>query len=220
MRVLVVDAEKESQRTAATALVAAGVDVVWSTSGCAGLVRFGRDEPDVVLISSALPDLDAALVVGTIREQAPVPVLLGVGPGEAEALGRALLAGASGAVSRPYDPDQVVQRLDQVAPSMLTARRLSLGPVELDAAARVVRVDGAELEGLPRKEFDLLRVLLQRADQVVTTGQVRAALWPEAGSAPSSNAVAVHAARLRQRLDGRLALRTVRGVGYRLTRPD
>ncbi|MGH3431377.1 MAG: helix-turn-helix domain-containing protein, partial [Thermocrispum sp.] len=70
------------------------------------------------------------------------------------------------------------------------------------------------------KEFELLRLLMTHADHVVTTEQIREALWGSGPTRPSRNAVTVHVRRLRERLGGAEVLRTVRGLGYRLTLPD
>jgi two-component system response regulator RegX3 len=73
---------------------------------------------------------------------------------------------------------------------------------------------------MPAREFDILRLLLERAGEVVTAQEILARLWP-AGE-DGSNSLAVHVRRLRERLEPDpsrpVLLQTVRGVGYKAHR--
>ncbi len=215
LTLLVVDGAPDEELT--RSLEAAGVQVTWCTRGHDALVSYGSLAPDAVLIAPTLEDLPPAEVVETIRRFGVPPILLGVGAYDAEAAGPVLVAGATGAVSRPYDASEILLRLAHELPDLRERGTLTFGPVELDQRAHTVRIGARELPSLGLKEFALLRLLMTHADQVVTTQQIRAVLWRDRDVAPSSNAVAVLVARLRTRLRPPAVVRTVRGVGYRLT---
>ena len=183
-------------------------------------MQYGALAPDAVLMSPLLDVVDALTVVRTIRGRDSLPILLGVGPGESGLVGPVLVAGATTAVTRPYDPAEVVRRLEAEVPRAESRVHLSYGPLELDPCSYSVRLHGEELHDLPLKEFELLRLLMTYADRVVTPEQIRVALWSDATHAPSQNTVAVHVARLRARLGGAAVLRTIRGRGYRLAFED
>jgi DNA-binding response OmpR family regulator len=196
-------------------LRAVGLEVVVRSRGSDALVAFGSDTPDVVVVAPTLPDVPAAEVVLAVRRSGPQPVLVGVGPGDTEAVGPVLLAGATAAVGRPYDVDEVLQRVSGALTQRVADCRLVFGPLTLDPVAHTVHQGGVELDRVPLKEFALLRLLMANGDRVVTTDRIQASLW---GGRPSSrNAIAVHVARLRRRLREPVAVRTVRGLGYRLT---
>jgi len=195
-------------------LRAVGMEVVVRSRGSDALVAFGSDTPDVVVLAPTLPDVPTTEVVLAVRRMGPRPVLVGVGPGDADLVGPVLLAGATAAVARPYDVDEVLQRLSGALQHRV-ADRLTFGPLTLDPVAHTVHQDGVELDDVPLKEFALLRLLMANGDRVVTSDRIRASLWPE--SPPSRNALAVHVARLRRRLRTPVTVRTVRGLGYRLT---
>ena len=218
MRLLVADPSEE-QRLAFTAEVGAeGVSVTWCHDGIEGLVALGRTVPDAAIVTPSLAGVDAVTFVRALREYGPVPVLVAMDSADAGAAGPLFLAGATAAVTRPYVPHEVMARLSVEIPDIATRSRLQYGPLELDPRAYVVRLAGKTLEDLPLKEFELLRVLMVHGDQVVSTEEIREALWGAAADAPSSNAIAVHAARLRSRLGDHVRLRRVRGRGYRLSR--
>ena len=195
-------------------LRAAGLEVVVRSRGSDALVAFGSDDPDVVLMAPTLPDVLATDVVRAVRRRGPRPVLVGVGPGDAEAAGPVLLAGATAAVARPYDVDEVLRRVSGALQERIADSRLAFGPLTLDPAAHTVHLGGVELEPVPLKEFALLRLLMAHGDRLVTTDQIRASLW--GGCPPSRNALSLHVARLRRRLREPVTVRTVRGLGYRL----
>lgn len=200
-------------------LAAAGLGRVWCRDGAEALVEFGRQRPDAVLVAPRLEGVDTATVVRTLHEAGSQPILVGLGVGDLEEAGRALVAGAAGVVSRPYVAGEIVARLEPVVQEVEQRSRVVYGPLEVDPWAYRVRVGDVVWENLPLKEFELLRLLVAHADHVVTPEQIRCALWGGETAGPTSNAVTVHVGRLRARLAGVAELRTVRGLGYRLTVP-
>jgi len=195
----------------------AGLNTVWCRDGAEALVEFGARRPDAVLAAPGLEVVDTPTVVRTLRNAGCRTVLVGIGPGDLEDAGPALVAGATGVVARPYVAAEIANRLEHEIHDLEQRVRLVYGPLELDPWAYRVRAGGVVLENLPLKEFELLRLLMAHADHVVTPEQIKTALWGDGSTGPSSNAIAVHVGRLRHRLAGVAELRTVRGRGYRLT---
>lgn len=215
---LVADPDPREHERLARDLHGKGVETVWCRDGASALVTFGRTEPHAVLVAPWLDKVDAVTVVRTVRAEATIPVMVRVGPEDAEVAGPVLVAGAT-AVSSPCRPQELVRLLGNLAPDLAARLRLTYGPLELDPRAYSVRLHGVELADLPLKEFELLRVLMTHADQVVTTEQITRAIWGDAVRPPSPNTIAVHAARLRGRLGEAAVVKRVRGRGYRLTCP-
>ena len=124
--------------------------------------------------------------------------------------------GADDYVLKPFDLDEIAARLRALV------RRahgnpepvLTLGEIELNPAARTVRRAGMPIE-LTGREFDLLHVLLQNAERVLTRRILEEQLYTW-GEAVDSNALEVHIHHLRRKL-GNDMIRTVRGVGYMAT---
>ena len=217
---LVADPDTAPHSTFCSDLLASGVNCACCRDGAEALVQYGRLTPDAVLLAPTLDVVDAPTVVRTIHEIDTLPILLGVGPGQADTAGPVLLAGATATVARPYDAAEIVRRLETQVPHLPSRVQLTYGPLQLDPRSYSVRLDGEELNDLPLKEFELLRLLMMNPDRVVSTDEICRALWGETPSAPASNRIAVHAARLRARIGGPTVLRTVRGRGYRLTFPE
>lgn len=194
----------------------AGVRPQWCSDGADALVMFGRMNPSVVLLVPSLPDVPCAEVVSAMRRFGAPLILIGVGDGEADLVGPAFMAGAAGAVRRPFDAAEILECITSGLPTLAPGTGLEFGPLMLDELSHSVRMDHAELPPLPPKEFSLLVVLMRHADHVVTPEQIRAHLWP-GETPPSDKSIAVHVRRLRLRLPPPMTIRTVRGLGYRLT---
>ncbi len=216
VRLLVVDPCPEGE--ALEALTTEGFAVHVSARATDALVEYGVFNPDALLVAPLLPDLDLGEFVAAVRRSGDQPILLGIG-GEPDLgpVGAALLQGATGTVDRPWSAHEVAVKVTAALPRTTPREPLLLGPLRLDPLAHTVHLDDAEVAGLGLKEFRLLELLLLRSDRVVSHLELRDALAEGAERVPSSNAIAVHVRRLRSRLRAPLQLKTIRGLGYRLT---
>jgi len=154
-------------------------------------------------------------IAKVLKDHGAKILLVGVDVESAASAGQVLVAGAAAAVTRPYRPEEILDRLSALALEFGVGR-LTFGPLELDPQAYEVRIDGRPLTGVPLKEFELLRVLMTHADAAVPTEVIRKALWGGDEISPTSNALSVHVAKLRARLADHVRVTRVRGRGYRL----
>lgn len=203
-------------------LAAHGITVVRAVDGPGALLRIGAHAPDVLLASARLPGIDPVTLIESVRRSlAALPIILGAGPEDAELAMRALAAGATACVARPYRCKALLALIHTTHdPAALPLLRV--GNIELDQDAHVVRVAGAPVH-VPLREYELLRYLMRNAGRVVTKHEITRKVWRSAGE-PPDNTIVVHVKRLRRRLgdDERnpAILLTVRGIGYRFTAGD
>lgn len=218
---LVADPDARLIKELAAALEPEGVDVAGVPDGAQALLQTGALRPDVVLVSATLTVVGAVDFVRAVRLSQGVPVLLGVGEGHAEQAVRALAAGATACVARPYRVTELLPLVQGASTGEVRRDRtvLTIGHVELDVTAYQVRVGGTPVH-LPLREFELLHFLMRNADRTVTREQIMRHVW-HSDDVMSTNTIAVHVKRLRARLrdDEDRLIQTVRGVGYRLVTP-
>ena len=104
-------------------------------------------------------------------------------------------------------------KLDESSLRRLTPETVEVGGVRMELSGRRVLVDGAEV-GLANKEFELLRVLLLRAGQVVTRDEILREVWNDP-DLKTSKTLDMHMSWLRRKIGGEHRIATVRGVGFR-----
>ncbi|GAB4038267.1 MAG: response regulator transcription factor [Rubrivivax sp.] len=178
-----------------------------------------HNEPyDVLLIDWQLPDGSGLDWVRSIRARGvATPALILTARDLLADRVRGLDAGADDYLVKPFDPEELVARIRAVCRRVAGAATsvLRFGPVELDMAARIARVDGTDT-GLTAREWALVEALALRAGRYVTKTDLEALVTGLDGDV-SSNALEVHVSNIRRKL-GREFIETARGIGYRITK--
>lgn len=180
---------------------------------------------DAVLLDLGLPDADGGVLLQRLRA-APVggtagaalpdpatPVLIVTARDQVQQRIAGLDMGADDYVAKPFDIDELDARLRALLRRAAgrAAPTIRHGGIELDPAARTVRLQGQLVEMSPR-EFSVLRVLLEARGRVLSRQQIEEHLYSW-DAAIESNAVEVHIHHLRRKL-GSATILTMRGVGY------
>lgn len=196
-----------------------GWKVVQAATGEAGLEMVSRFEPAIVLLDVGLPgDLDGFDVLRRLRDGGTVPVMMLTAREDEIDRVLGLELGADDYVVKPFSPREVVARVKAIlrrgggeaTPSQVQV----IGPIEVDAGRREVRVDGENVH-LATREFDLLHHFASHVGLAQTRAQLIDAVWgPEWYG--DERTVDVHVRQLRRKLGDALPLATVWGVGYRL----
>jgi two-component system OmpR family response regulator len=198
-----------------------GVRTTVCRDGAEALWHAGRVEPAVVVLSASLPVVSAVEVTAVLCRHGvgPEAVLVGVASGETDQVAPVLAAGAGRIVARPYRAAEIRPLLHHPVSRMRQRRRLAavltVGPLELDGPAFEARAAGRPLP-LTLREFQLLRLLMLHAGDVVSQDEIRQEIWPARGGAVTANTIAVHVRRLRTHVGSVAKIVAVRGVGYRL----
>jgi DNA-binding response OmpR family regulator len=221
--VLLVEDEPGLVLTLTDRLSREGYDVQSSSDGESGLARATRETFDLVLLDVMLPRLGGFDVVRELRKQSiETPVIMLTARGQVVDKVVGLKLGADDYVTKPFSPRELTTRvrtvLRRARPAEPPVERVSVGPLELDAATREARRDGVPLP-LTAKEFDLLWFLASNPNRVFSRDQLMDRVWGYS-AALDTGTVTVHVRRVREKLEAdpsapRL-LETVWGVGYRL----
>jgi two-component system KDP operon response regulator KdpE len=214
-RVLVVDDEHQILRALRVILRDAGFDVVEAATAEEALDRAAVRPPQAAIIDLVLPDGDGVDVTRRLREWSAMPILVLSALGEEDEKVRALEAGADDYVTKPFGPRELVARLQAAlrrAGAGIEEPAVRVGDLEVDLAARVVRVGGQEVHLTPI-EFDLLRTLVRNRGRLLTHRTLLTEVWG-AGYADDTQVLRAHIANLRRKIgDG--YVKTDPGVGYR-----
>lgn len=217
-RVLVCDDELQILRALRVVLKDAGFEVTTTATAEEALDAASVHPPQAAIIDLVLPDGDGVDVCSRLREWSDMPIVVLSAVGDETEKVRALNAGADDYVTKPFNPDELVARLNAVlrrARGIQAEPVVTAGPLEVDLAAHEARLDGEALP-LTKTEFDLLRVLAANRGRLLTHRALLTEVWGP-GYEDDKQVLRVHMANLRRKLGetGRGLIRTDAGVGYR-----
>ena len=219
-RLLLVDDDAALARLLTEYLKPVGYEVTVAGTAGEGLRRLAAQPFDAVLLDVMLPDQDGFEVCRRIRSGSDVPVLMLTARGQDEDRIVGLELGADDYLPKPFNPRELLARLRAVLrrrrPEAGGRAPLRFGRLEIDADARVARVDGEE-RPLTAHQFDLLLALAESAGRVLSREALMARVRGDALEA-FDRSVDVHVARLRAALEDDpkrpRRILTVRGAGY------
>lgn len=176
---------------------------------------------DLLILDLGLPGMDGLEVCRQVRARgADLAVLMLTARTDEVDFVVGLDAGADDYVGKPFRLAELLARVRALLRrSAIGDDAVEVGGIRLEPAARRVLVNGAEV-GLANKEYELLKVLIDRAGQVVARDRILHEVWGDA-ELRGSKTLDMHMSWLRRKIgdEGPMAERrivTVRGVGFRL----
>ena len=192
------------------------------------LARARETPPDLVLLDIGLPDGSGLDVCRELRRESDVPVIMLTARGSEADRVAGLELGADDYVVKPFSAREVTARVRAVlrraqpAPGAGGGPAIEVGGVRVDTDRHQATLDGEALE-LSRKEFELLRALIEQAGTVITRQALIEDVW-DMNWFGSTKTLDVHMSGLRRKLGDDAAdpryIHTVRGVGFRFSGPD
>jgi DNA-binding response OmpR family regulator len=197
-----------------------GFDAVWARSGERALEELSRHPVRLVVLDIGLPGMDGFEVCRRLRSRTAVPILILSARDDEVDRVAGLEAGADDYVTKPFSPRELVARVKAIlrragAGVGADSGTLVVRDVELDRAARVVRVGGEPI-ALTSREFDLLAALLAHPGIVLSRDRLLELAW-DGEFAGGTRTVDVHVAQLRGKLGRPDLIETVRGAGYKVS---
>ena len=192
-----------------------------ATSGAAALKQLEADWPALMVVDLMMPGMDGFELCRRVKQLADLPIIVLSAVDASEAKVSALELYAEDYVTKPFDPDELVARIQRVLRrASIGSPQISLdgGDVEVDLATRRLTTPVGTHQLTPT-EARLLQVLAASVDRIIPTDELLSRVWTDAdGADPSYLWVTVR--RLRRKLeidpDKPRYLLTERGVGYRL----
>ncbi len=184
---------------------------------------------DLVILDVMLPNMDGMKICGRLRAaERTMPILMLTSKSAEIDRVLGLEMGADDYVTKPFSLRElaarvkgILRRADQMAAAAnrpaSSGRRLEVGDLYIDIAAREVRLEGRVLE-LTAKEFDLLVLFASNPNRVFTRTQLLDQVWGYTHDG-YEHLVNTHINRLRNKIESKAAepklIQTVWGVGYK-----
>lgn len=222
-KILLVEDEEKLARMVELELKYEGYQVDKAADGRTGLDMAQAGDYDLILLDIMLPALNGMEVLRRLRRESLVPVIMLTARDTVMDKVAGLDAGADDYITKPFAIEELLARIraalrnkaEGAAEVPGQVGKLMAGPLTMDVDRHEVSVNGQEVE-LTRREFDLLRYLLENKEKVISRESLLDNVWGF-DFAGETNAVDVYIRFLRSKLDERFGVKlihTVRGVGY------
>ncbi|HEX9774761.1 MAG TPA: response regulator transcription factor [Actinomycetota bacterium] len=222
-KILLVEDDRLVRRATALALADEGYDVLEAGDADEGLRAMRDRRPDLVILDVMLPgERDGFEAAREIRRSSDVPIIFLTAKTDTVDVVVGLESGGDDYLTKPFAPRELIARIR----ALLRRRRAEpraektvVEDLEIDIAGGVVRKAG-EPVGLTKTEFNLLRCLVERANQLLSREMLLELVWGY-DYLGDSRLVDVHVRRLRAKIESdpsepKVVL-TIRGLGYKFS---
>ncbi|MCI8870052.1 MAG: response regulator transcription factor [Lawsonibacter sp.] len=220
-KILLVEDEEKLSRMVELELRYEGYEVTKAFNGRDGLEQALTGSFDLVLLDIMLPQMSGMEVLRRIRrEELPLPVIMLTARDNVVDKVSGLDSGADDYITKPFAIEELLARIraalrKRVSSGPAPGDTLSAGALVMDVERHEVTVKGAPVE-LTKREFDLLRYLLEHKGKVLSREALLDQVWGF-DFVGETNSVDVYIRFLRSKIDeafGIKLIHTVRGVGY------
>ena len=231
MEILIIEDDLSIAELQRDYLEIAGFDVSIEVSGADGIRRALEQNYDLFIVDIMLPDANGFEICREIRKKKETPILVVSAKDSDIDKIRALGLGADDYMIKPFSPNELVARVQAHIARFVRLResfgggdkidegdeKIILGELEMSFLSRTVMVAGKEVS-LTNKEFDLLAMLAQSPNSVLSKEKILNKVWGVDAYIETAT-VAVHVNRLREKIERDPSnpehIQTVWGIGYR-----
>ena len=226
MKLLIVDPDRDLVEMLTSWLKTLGYEVYRAYTGDRAKIEWEEQEPDLVLLDTAIKDVNALEMCQNLRHKHDALVLIMTDSKSVQDEVRCLESGADDYLRKPFFPSQLIARIHALSRrgrSSLTQRPSSIitvGPIRVDSLHNEVMMNG-KISRLTPTESKLLHLLAVNANNVCTANQIVSHIWGF-GNDGDTGLIKAHIRHLRQKIEpdpGKPTyILTVPGVGYTLIR--
>lgn len=220
-KILIVEDDVNINNLLKEALSGNGYTCGQAFSGTEAALWLEKESWALVLLDLMLPGMTGEEVLGMIRRQGNVPVIVLTAKDAMEEKLELLTNGADDYITKPFDIEEVVARVQiqlRHAGREQAPDRISCGEISLEKGTHQIWIGGKELEHLTRQEFAILELLLEHPGQVFSKEAIFTYAWQEEYMGETKT-LDVHISNIRKKLKSlteKEYIQTVWGIGYRL----
>lgn len=216
-KILIVDDEQDIVEFISYNLEKEGYNVFTAFNGKDALKIADDNQPDLIILDVMMPGMDGVETCVEMRNNSKlsetvITFLSARGEDYSQIAG--LEAGADDYITKPIKPRLLVSRVKALLrrKGAGASADINMTGVSVDREKYIVYKEGEELK-LPRKEFELLALLLSKPGKVFERNEILERVW---GSEVivGDRTIDVHIRKLREKIGGQY-LKTIKGVGYK-----
>lgn len=220
--ILIVDDHLEIVKTLVMNFRARGYRTLSAGDAKTAAALVAEGNPDAMILDLGLPDMDGADLIVSIRSWSNLPILVLSGRAELDRKLSALKSGADDYISKPFEIDEVIARVEAVlrrAKDSVTIPCFQIGVWTVDLSKHIVTsAQGSDLHLTPI-EWRVLEYLLSKSGRLVSQKELLQAVWGESYE-NETNYLRLFISQLRKKFEPNPQLPqfilTEPGIGYRL----
>lgn len=224
-KILLVDDEVDILEFISYNLEKEGYQVFTAQNGADAIKLAEKKQPHLIILDVMMPEMDGIAACEEIRK---IPTLNNTiiafltARGEDYSQIAGFEAGADDYITKPVRPKVLVSRVkallkrtgESTGPVTYTkdSNTMSIGNLMIDKERYLIRIDDEEMI-LPRKEFELLSLLVSKPGKVFTREEIYSSVWGE-NVVVGDRTIDVHIRKLREKI-GNQHIKTLKGIGYK-----
>jgi len=220
--ILIIEDESPIRKILTIALESADYKIVECDNGREGTRLAASINPELILLDLGLPDIDGKEVIKEVREWSQMPILVCSVRNADQEIIEALETGADDYITKPFNPDIVLARIQANLRKAATAEagepEIVNGHIRMDLVRHEVRMHDKKVVFTP-KEYELLRYFLIHRGKMLTHRDILKEVWGAAHT-EDTQYLRVYIRQLREKIEPELAspryIVTEPGIGYRM----
>jgi len=221
--ILLVDDEKDIVEFLSYNLKKEGYKVYTATSGIEALMIAAKKKPHLIVLDIMMPEMDGIETCAELRKQPLLQnsiIIFLTARNEDYSQIAGLDAGADDYISKPVKPKVFISKVKSLlrrfnvedSPSQTDRLLATSTGIQIDAERYVILIHGKEMT-LPKKEFELLLLLMSKPNKVFTREEIFSHIWGNSVIV-GERTIDVHIRKIRERLNID-NIKTIKGVGYK-----
>ena len=194
-----------------------GYNVCIKEDGREGLEEALKNEYDLIILDVMLPSMNGFEICRRLKREKQSPIIMLSAKDSVMDKVNGLQIGADDYIAKPFAIEELLARIEVVfrRQDNLNNYIIKFKDITINKSSRIVKKDGNEIN-LTNKEYELLMILLDNKDKVVTREELLEKIWGY-GYEPETNVIDVYIRYLRAKLNNENKeeyIQTVRSVGY------
>lgn len=180
LKILIVEDEKRLAQLLKDAISDSFFSVVIAKDGEEGLKKFKTFKPDIIITDIMMPICDGLQMTQKIKELDEfIPIIVLSAHSEKEKLLKAIDLGISKYFIKPFDPEEVIEHINKIAPKLNKQKRVNLKDEYIFDNNSMSLYKKTLLITLTKREKEFIYLLIKNKNSIVSSSIIKKSLWTE-----------------------------------------
>ncbi len=220
-KILIIDDEKDVREILKFNISNAGYKVYTAKNGIEGIEKVKQKNPHLIILDVMMPKMDGyetCLEIRKLHKQQKTIIIFLSARGEDYSQIAGFEAGGDDYITKPVNPEILLSKIKALLKRYKASeddsdKIITFGEYKLDKNEYIL-FRGNEKIILPKKQFEILRLLFSRPDHVFTRDEIFEQIWGD-DIIVGSRTIDVHIRKIREKT-GIDNIKTMKGIGYKL----